>query len=138
MMKRRGFIGMFGAALASGPEKVAKLAGIGIDPLNETYPTSGLVPHGPSPAESAVAYAQKRIFKFNLLKQLNPGWFTDKRRAQAKYVGRLDLDLASMHSVSLAGKVAFQRERQFQRSLDEEGSYLKRELEEEIFSGSLK
>lgn len=146
-MKRRGFLGMFGAALAVGPEQIAKDAGIELNPLHGTgryvnllddigEGISGPNPTGVDKLDPAV-WERKKLKTLRALRWFKPAFFEQKRRDDAKRVYELDLNIASLRSCSLAGKVAMQRELNYHKNLLEEEDSLKLRLEEKFFDDKL-
>jgi hypothetical protein len=139
-MKRRGFLGGILASplalKAAAEEKIAKLSGwrdgdllspVGtdlVDTLADNAP--GGIGFG---GESWMARAVKEA---KLLRTLAPELFERKRRREAKEVRSIDPDLAALQSMSLAAKIAFQRERLYHRTLEEEAGWIDRVKEEAI------
>jgi len=142
---------MLGAALAVKPKDVMLLTGMDTDPLAGTVTHhSALVPGaklmglnvdtpGQGPPDSTVSGAmtailkqKKRLTFAHALNKINPEWLKTKRRQNAKAVQQFDMDLASLHSVSLAAKVAFQRERNYEREYIEETEWMKIRLDEYV------
>ena len=134
-MKRRSFLGALGAALAVGPETVAKQSGLSLD----VFGASGLMPQpsllsiGAIAASGAGAWEKKKLFQINILKTLNPEWFKAQRRENAKHVGQLDVSIAALRSVSVAGKISMQRERNYQTQMANEEKWLNFRLQERLF-----
>lgn len=140
-MKRRGFFGMIAGAVAAGPsaaKSVAKQAGINLSPVafGEIIPMKSLsdncVPNSVG-ASIGKSWTETRLLRFNLLKSLRPAFFEKRHRDNARHVNRFDLDLSSLQSMSLAAKVAVQRERNYRRLIAEEEGYLNSSWEEEQF-----
>jgi hypothetical protein len=133
---------MFGAALAVGPEAVAKQAGVNLDPFAlGGVSRAGLVSGSlgaavPDVASSPAFYEKQQLARIKLLKFLNPKWLQESRRDSAKYVSQIDMDLAVLRSVSLAGKVTIQRERNYQRELDREETWASHRLQERLFEAA--
>jgi hypothetical protein len=110
-MKRRGFMGSIAAALTINPSsQIEAVAGHVISPTIGSLTGSGAV----AGVGASTSWATREKAKISLLKMLNPKWFEQKRRMAAKNVNRLDIDIASFQSVSMAGKIAMQRERNYQ------------------------
>lgn len=152
IVKRRGFLGFLGGGIAAGPKKIAELAGINLDPLanGATAATADeLIPGGVhdygrglksvSSASNRFSgwWEKQQLARSTALKIMDPEWYREKRRQQANYVHTLDLDLAALHSVSMAGKVAIQRERNFARQLAMEERSLNLNLQEKLWKNAL-
>ncbi|MFT3987205.1 hypothetical protein [Aestuariivirga sp.] len=60
-------------------------------------------------------WAAREVAKWNALSILKPLWHERKLRRHASRVYALDIDLVSMRSMSLAARVAIQKERNFSR-----------------------
>lgn len=60
-------------------------------------------------------YGHRRLAYLNFIKTLSPAWYEEKERKRARYIEGFDLDLAANRSMSLAAKVAIQRERNYRR-----------------------
>jgi len=134
---------MFGAAAATGPAKIAEMAGITTNPLESGTRLGGAdlltdgfgIPRAAGGAKRTIGWWEKRQLARNAaLKLLDPEWLRDKRRHEAKYINHLDLDIAAFQSVSLAGKVAMQRERNFQQQLAYEENSIARNLQEKLWN----
>lgn len=122
-IKRRGFLGGIAAALATTPEKVLKATGVsptqigrefGIRSGEYAVPTAAETISGGLPWWKA---ERARIFA---MRTFAPWLLEKKRRANAHHVSYLDINIASLRSVSPAAKIAMQRELQYRRQLDEE------------------
>lgn len=131
-----------------GPKKIADLSGVSIDPLGYgTLPqvADEIIPGGvhgygralggaSSTVKKAAGWWEKRqLAKNAALKLMEPAWYRDKRWQQAKYVSTIDLDISSMRSVSMAGMVAIQRQRNFDRQLALEERALAETMQEKIW-----
>lgn len=148
MVGRRGFLGFFAGGIAAGPKKIAQLAGIELNPMYGGFTAAtadDLIPStgrsvGPRASSSNPKppgfYERKGLKKLNLIKFFAPEWYTDKRRDEAKAVHYFDLDLSTMKSVSIAGKVAIQRERNFHRQLQLEEDRLNLRLQERMWTAA--
>ena len=140
-MKRRGFLGGILASplalKAAAEEKAAKLSGWWDGDLLSPVGTDlvhTLADNTPGELisinmESWVARAVKEA---QLLQTLAPELLERKRRREAKEVRSIDPDLAALQSMSLAAKIAFQRERLYHRTLEEEAGWIDRVKEEAI------
>lgn len=150
-IKRRSFLGISLGGLVAGPsalaKKVAEQAGFStINKFGTGAQVYGDLTPGPSTddyggrsigdnAKKYVESQQKKLLNLKTLKFLKPAWFEQKRRERAREVYALDLDLAAMNSMSLAAKVAIQRERNYKRYLDDEEEYITRRIKEKMFGG---
>lgn len=143
-MKRRGFMGLFGAALAVGPEQIAKDAGFSLDPLegwqgsdHSLLDDIGEGIAGPdlnSVNVDPVSWEKKKkLSVLRAMRWFKPAFFEQKRRDEAKHISVLDLNIASLRSCSVAGKVAMQRELNYQKNILEEEASLKLRIEERFF-----
>jgi len=149
-LKRRSFLGISIGGILSGPkvvaEKVAEQAGLGtigaFGAGGDVF--GGLIPGAESDewgAKSAgdvssyVAGQRKKLLNLQALQFLKPDWFEEKRRSRASEVYALDMDLAAMHSMSMAAKVAIQKERNYQRALLDDEKYINRRIQEKLFGG---
>lgn len=137
-LKRRGFLGGISALMATTPEKVLNASGVTANPLAETVGGSPLVNlagayGGNSARGTGMPWHVTQRIKLISLKTFRPEWFERKRRRVARYVGVLDLDLAAMVSISPAMKICIQRERNYQRNLDQEIENYELDGEEEAF-----
>lgn len=144
-------MGFLGGGIAAGPKKIAELAGVNLDPLanggmaaraDELIP-DGMDDYGQnlrsvSATSKRVAgwWEKQQLARATALKIMDPEWHREKRRQQANYIHTLDLDLAALHSVSLAGKVAIQRERNFQRQLAMEELSFSLNLQEKLWKNA--
>ena len=90
----------------------APTIGMGINVAKDLAEEYG---HGP-----AKDWAHKKLMKNQALRFLRPQWYIDKHRHNASYVRDLDIDLAMHKSMSLAAKIAFQKERNFQQRMSPE------------------
>lgn len=122
-MRRRGFLGTMLAGVAAAPSAVLKSAGVaesGIGLGGMAAPVAGLVSSMgvPNSISGSRNWALESLTRLKMLKTIAPSWFEQSRRQQSHNVYVLDVDLASLRSVSPAMKIAIQRERQFQRSIE--------------------
>lgn len=130
-MNRRGFLGLLGAtpfaAKKAAAEAVSSLVGIS-GPM--AIPSGGDVPASLGSLSSSrggpddVEWATKQLSRF-----LNPKNL--ERMRKNIVVTRLDPDLASMQSMSLSARMAIQKERRLQETIDSERSWLERMIEGE-------
>ncbi len=146
-MKRRGFLGGILASplalKAAAEEKIASLSNIYMKGTTQVS-TSVLEDiaiardswGGESVGISGESWTARRLKELRLLKTFAPQLLEKKRRADARRVHEIDPDLAGLQSMSLAAKIAFQRERLYKRSLEEEQTWIER-LEEEAIRRSL-
>jgi len=120
-------MGGLAAIFASTPEKVLNAAGVkvtdvgaasgGLPPMIEPLiQNTGL----PKALGDETPWYITNGLKLRALRLVRPHWFEKRRRLNARHVQTLDVDLASFRSVSPAAKIAIQRERQYQRYLDDE------------------
>ena len=113
-MKRRAFFKALGGAAVAGPQ-IARAA------ANDTLKHAGIAANGfggemtASNAQigGATAFAKLK----SILQSIGglPDWKKRQIRDETRYVGRLDIDLASLQSVSPASKVRMQQERQYRQ-----------------------
>lgn len=145
-MKRRGFLGGILASplalKAAAEEKIASLSNIYMKGTTQvsTSVLEDIVARdswgGESVGISGESWTARRLKELRLLKTFAPQLLEKKRRADARRVHEIDPDLAGLQSMSLAAKIAFQRERLYKRSLEEEQTWIER-LEEEAIRRSL-
>jgi len=145
-MKRRGFLGGILASplalKAAAEEKIASLSNIYMKGTTQvsTSVLEDIVARdswgGESVGISGESWTARGLKELRLLKTFAPQLLEKKRRADARRVHEIDPDLAGLQSMSLAAKIAFQRERLYKRSLEEEQTWIER-LEEEAIRRSL-
>lgn len=120
-MKRRGFLGGAIASLVAKPkvsqEAAAKLAGVNFSGMSRSDMFDG--PSGSVGVLSPV----DQITRLNALRLLNPWWREAERRRNAKSVYAIHHSIASLQSVSLAGKINMQRERNYHMAEQDEEQY---------------
>lgn len=126
-MKRRGFLGFMGGAVAAGPGMAKQaaaqtLADLSIvDGINPAPPLSYYGEFPPRQADWAIP----RLGKF---KELLKSAESLKRKHMKTPVPALDPDLANMRSISLGSKIRMQRDRNFKHWLENEGGWLQRAI----------
>lgn len=141
-MKRRGFLGFLGGAAVAGPGMVKTAAAHGMESLSLGQVAGGFSTgyglEGPAFATAAMDvadvspldaghWAQRELAEFLGMTAKD---LVERRRAT--HVSVLDPDLAVMRSLSLTTKIRMQRDRQFERGLEEQRGYLARQLERAI------
>ena len=139
-MKRRGFLGGILASplalKAAAEEKVAKLSGWWDGDLSPvgTDLVHTLADNAPGGIHEFAGeiWVARAVKEANLLRTLAPELLERKRRREAKEVRSIDPDLAALQSMSLAAKIAFQRERLYHRTIEEEAGWIDRVKEEAI------
>lgn len=138
---------MFGGAAVAGPSKIAEMAGLDLDPLasggvarmaDELLPGGawgggGLKGFAGATKKAAGWWEKRQLARKAALKLFDPEWFRKKRSQEAKYVGCIDLDIAVLHSVSVAGKVAIMRKRNYQRQEQLEENAINLRLQEKLW-----
>jgi hypothetical protein len=132
-MKRRGFLGFMGGAVAAGPG-MAKQAMVQIGDLS--IPMSGGIARGfntdpneaPTYSGGDDGWQMERWSTFQKF-LLSPEklW---KRRLDT-HVNFLDPDIAQMRSISMVSKIRMQRDRNFSQWLRSEANWLQRAMSDE-------
>lgn len=122
-MNRRGFLKFLPAAVIGGKQAAAeaaeKLALGNVGALGSVgFPPSVGMIHSPDSSDSTT-WARR-----NLTRLLDPRWL-EQRREQIG-VAVLDPDLASMKSLSLSVRISMQKDRNFEREISRERSYLEK------------
>lgn len=136
-LKRRGFLGGLTALMAAPAANALDQAGVASDGF-------GMGNYAPPPTVNlssslnslnAIAGSGGEPWwiadkmKLAAMKTFAP-WLLEKQRVlETKGVHRLDINIASLKSVSAAGKINMQRNLQYRRWLDEKASYFQ-ELED--------
>jgi hypothetical protein len=79
------------------------------------------------PTPHPLPYTTADHARKELLRLANP-FYLEQRREDDALVNRLDPDLASRHSMSLAARICVQRERNVERAMDRHKRWLSRAL----------
>ena len=135
-MKRRGFLGGIAAAFATTPEKVLKAAGVEASQLGQLTPSGGIISGGLNATtygSPGLPWYKAEKARVLAMRTFAPWLLEKKRRRQAYHVGSLDVNIASLRSVSPAAKIAMQRELNYRRQLDDELASLDFAGEEQEF-----
>lgn len=132
-MKRRGFLGFLGGAVAAGPA-MARQAAVGIESLVipsipweaplEPLTGSGIQSASGQPWDEG-AYLKDRIAQLVGMTDAER-----RERIASTYVTSFDPDLATNRSFSLSAKVSMQKRRNFERQHEREHRGLLREMAE--------
>lgn len=109
---RRKFFGFVAAAPVAAQSVAEKLVGLSTPSV---FGHSGVVRSQVAPSDSD--RPRKRLSDFYRLFGDLPEWAIRQARENSKYVHRLDTDIASFRSVSLAAKISMQSERDFQERI---------------------
>ncbi|MGV1913573.1 hypothetical protein G6K96_21815 [Agrobacterium vitis] len=115
-MKRRGFLGIFAGAVATGPQALKAATDDAI--LRSTGIPSGIEVAGASPCQPAVGSTSPKVI--NWIKRIGiPEWKMQEIRMRADHdrVQGLDPDLAVLRSVSAGYKAVEQRRRNVERRI---------------------
>lgn len=137
-MKRRGFLGLLGGAAVAGPGMVKQAvasAPIGIEAmgLGALQPNYMEAPYGSSIGlQAAGSYDHAKWLKDRIAEVVGISQEERARRMAQIQPSTLDPDLAVNRSMSLTFKVAEQKRRILQRSLDAEHRSLARDLAEHL------
>ena len=141
-MRRRGFLSFLGGAAVAGPGMVKTAAAHGMESLSLGQVAGGLTTgyglEGPAYATAGMEVSD--------VSPLDPGHWAQREladfigmtakdlaeRRRQTHVSVLDPDLAVMRSLSLSAKIRMQRDRQFERGLEDHRSYLARQVERAI------
>lgn len=123
-MKRRGFLGFMGGAVAAGPGMARQAAAQTLGSLS----TGDFVSIGAPMYGGAVSDPGYAIHRLGQFKKFLESAEALRRRRLGTSVNILDPDLAQMRSFSLSAKIRMQRERNFQEWLDHESSWLQRAI----------
>lgn len=123
-MRRRGFLGGLLASPLLGGVKSEDIAleasGISIKPLRALTPDNlGDLTGMKELGDTRPWYLQRRV-ELEFIKFFDPKYFIDAARRNAKEIHYIEPDILALRSVSAAGKVAIQRERNFRRLSDPE------------------
>ena len=128
-MKRRSVFGLIAGGMAAAPamakEAVAKAAGVQITGLSSGL-YGGMGDSQPSSAQSSfgtMKWAAERMAEL-----ATGGRRFDEIRKQSRVVSSLDPDLASMRSISMSRLISLQADRNFQRMMDSEKSWIESAL----------
>lgn len=126
-MKRRGFLGLMGGAAVAGPGMVKQAAAAAVGGL-ETLAVPGAAMLGDvGYAQSAVPWGvqgtKATLDGAGILAKLAGLTADQRRRAKNQmHVSALDPDIASYRSIALHAKIDWQKERQFNRMLEQRKS----------------
>lgn len=121
-MRRRNFLGMFGAAVASGPKAIADvgLQGLNIRGVVAPLGLGGYEDRiGQSPSMDNVSWAKSSLER---LRAMTP-WARDLKR-RSFHMEAMDPNTASLRSVSLSQKIRISHRRQYEASCRMHDSYL--------------
>lgn len=124
-MKRRGFLGFLGGAVAAGPsmakQAVAEVASLSIPNGLPTLPDFGF--------EKSVGYPVSDSGEWEVLGLAELVGLTREQHAERMRGGRvhmLDPDIQSWRSISLSAKIQIQRERTYWRDYHNRKTFLER------------
>lgn len=138
-MKRRGFLGFLGGAIAAGPS--AARAAIDTTLADAGFATQGLMAAptmsecvGPDHSPEVTNTLARRMIKW-IRKGGIPEWKMNeiRRRADERRTFGLDPDLACLRSVSPGFKARTQRARNIEREIEKALTGLDADLEERAF-----
>lgn len=125
-MQRRGLLGgmaaLFAAPVAKNiPPQIENIS----DPLRHVgvataVDAESLANGLEAASKKTVERYNKKLLKNQALRFFKPSWFVEQKRSYANNVQELDLDLATHRSMSVAAKIAIQKERNFQRYMSDE------------------
>jgi hypothetical protein len=142
-MRRRGFLGgLLASPLLGGvkPEDAAlEASGISINPIRHPTPDTLSDLTDTVGFEGNKPWFVQRRLKLEFVKLFDSSYFEEAARRNAKEVHSIEPDILALRSVSAAGKVAIQRERNFRRLSNPEhelDDLRWREREDLLFKGA--
>lgn len=130
-MKRRGFLGLMGGALAAGPSMAKEavtqtMADLSVPGVGIPYGMGGM----PGQTSSNAPYDEREHLQGQLSKLLGKSAAEKLREKKTMGVNMLDPDLASMRSFSLSARMRIQQDRNYERMLEQERSWIERRLDD--------
>lgn len=135
-MKRRNFLGLIGGAAVAGPSMAKQAVASGLEAAqvaggfgNTAIGMAGSQVYSGSPIADGISAYNHGDWLRERIKELTGMSKAERRdRMAGMYVTTLDPDLAVNRSFSLSRKVIIQKERDFDRQLEQNKRSLKREL----------
>lgn len=129
-MKRRGFLGLLGGAVVTGPSMAKEAVAQTMADLS--VPGVG-IPYGMGELSQSITTAtssfDKRSHLQDQLAKLLGKTAADKLREKRQTgVNMLDPDLASMRSFSLSARMRIQQDRNYERMIEQERGWIERRL----------
>lgn len=122
-MKRRNFFGFAAGAAIAGPKMAKHAVAETLGDLSLALPSTGLGYGGGMPQVTSDSGSNQWAFN-NLAKLVGRTAEQHAYFKRQQFVNALDPDLASYGSMSLSARIAMQRERDYERSLNGEKGYL--------------
>lgn len=129
-MKRRGFLGLMGGALAAGPSMAKEavtqtMADLSVPGVGIPYGMGGMPPGAQNAADP---YNEREHLQGQLRKLLGKSAAEKLREKKTMGVNMLDPDLAAMRSFSLSARMRIQQDRNYERMLEQERGWIERRL----------
>ena len=118
---RRGFFGIMGSAVVAGPDSVKKAAEMSLKDLSVEGVGDAMFDRGYAPvaADGQTNWAIKELAKLRSMSKKE-----NMQKKKTTYVGALDVNVATLRSVSIVHKYRMSKELVYKRNQENQETYL--------------